>query len=81
MALLYKTFYPVSLSPSLPLPGTGSHTKPRTASNEGGRKVVLVKSEMRMATEDTSYSQSGTRTTSTCQLIHQRSNTTPVSNS
>lgn len=58
-------------------PGTSSHTKYRAVSNEEERKEVLVQSEMQMATEDMSTSQSGTRTTSTCQFIHNKSNVTP----
>lgn len=64
--------------PSLPFPpGTSSHTKYRAARDEEERKEVLVQSEMQMATEDMSTSQSGTRTTSSCQFIHNKSNATP----
>lgn len=65
----------LSLSPFPP--GIGSHTKYRAARNEEERKEVLVQSEVQMATEDMNTSQSGTRTTSTCQIIH-KSNVTPL---
>lgn len=68
----------LSLSLLFP-PGTGSHTKYRAARNEEERKEVLVQSEVQMATEDMNTSQSGTRTTSTCQIIH-KSNVTPLIN-
>ncbi|KAG7485464.1 hypothetical protein JOB18_010818 [Solea senegalensis] len=51
--------------------------KYRAVSNEEETEEVPVQSELQMATEDMSTSQSGTRLTSTCQFMHNKSNVTP----
>ncbi|KAK1886601.1 Integration host factor subunit alpha [Dissostichus eleginoides] len=73
-------FGPLKVSRNTPLEmtrGTSSHTKYRAASDEEEREEVLVQSAMQMATENMSTSQSGTRTASFCQFIHNKSNATP----
>lgn len=62
---------------SLPSPPPRDEFSHQVQSNEEERKEVLVQSEMQMATEDMSTSQSGSRTTSTCQFIYNKSNATP----
>ncbi|KAJ4944253.1 hypothetical protein JOQ06_012798 [Pogonophryne albipinna] len=75
---LRKLLKPLSLFPAFRyLARTSSHTKYRAASDEEEREEVLVQSAMQMATENMSTSQSGTRTASFCQFIHNKSNATP----
>ncbi|KAF0037165.1 hypothetical protein F2P81_010039 [Scophthalmus maximus] len=60
--------------------GTSSHTEHGALSDEEEGKGELVQSEMQMAPEDMSTTQSGTGMTSTCQFIHSKSNVTPCLN-